>query len=86
MQWQTYVERYPAPVFVGAALVGLLVGRRLARGFAGNGQRVDAGRRGTASPVLSSTRFVTVQADRLGAVQRLVAAARFPRRERSRTG
>lgn len=69
MQWQTYVERYPAPVFVGAALVGLLVGRRLARGFAGNGQEWAPGDAGTASPVLSSTRFVTVQADRLGAVR-----------------
>jgi hypothetical protein len=73
MQWQTYVERHPAPILVGAALVGALVGRRLARGIAGNtaGNGHDAwtaGDAGTASPVLSSTRFVTVKADRLGAV------------------
>jgi hypothetical protein len=36
MQWETYVERHPGPVLVGAALVGLFVGRRIARGLRGN--------------------------------------------------
>jgi hypothetical protein len=73
MQWQTYVERHPAPILAGAALLGLVVGRRLARRRGGNdagpGSQWTAGETGTASPVLSSARFVTVAAaDRLGAV------------------
>ena len=36
MKWQTYVERHPAPILVGAALVGLIVGRRFARRSVGN--------------------------------------------------
>ena len=68
MKWQSYVERYPAPIFVGAALVGLIVGRRFARRSAGNGVAWTPGEAGTVSPVLSSARFVTVKADRLGAV------------------
>ena len=81
MQWQTYVERYPAPVFVGAALVGLLVGRRLARGFAGNGAGVDAGRRwhGVPRPQFHAVRDRPGRPPGSGA--RLVAAARFPRRD-----
>jgi hypothetical protein len=37
MQWQTYVERYPGTILAAAALLGVAVGRRLARGLAGNG-------------------------------------------------
>ena len=33
MQWQTYVRRHPVPILAAAALVGLAVGRRVARGF-----------------------------------------------------
>jgi hypothetical protein len=33
MQWQTYVKRHPVPILAAAALVGLAVGRRVARGF-----------------------------------------------------
>ncbi len=33
MQWQTYVERYPAMILGAAALVGVAVGRRVARGL-----------------------------------------------------
>jgi hypothetical protein len=69
MQWQTYVERHPTPLLVGAAVVGLLVGRRLARRFAGDGQKwTVGGESNPAAPVLSSARFVTVTPDRLGAV------------------
>ncbi len=32
MRWQTYVERYPASMLAAAALVGVAVGRRIARG------------------------------------------------------
>jgi hypothetical protein len=31
MRLQTYVERYPAPVLAAAALIGVAVGRRIAR-------------------------------------------------------
>jgi hypothetical protein len=70
MHWRTYVERYPAPVLVGATAVGLLVGRLLARRIvAGNGgHEWTPGEAGLPSPVRSSARFVTVSADRLGAV------------------
>jgi hypothetical protein len=37
MQWQTYIERYPGTILAAAALLGVAVGRRLARGLAGNG-------------------------------------------------
>jgi hypothetical protein len=36
MQWQTYVERYPAPILAAVALLGVAVGRRIARGFNAN--------------------------------------------------
>lgn len=39
MQWQTYVERYPIPILAAVALVGVAVGRRIARGFNGNADR-----------------------------------------------
>ncbi len=72
MQWQTYVERHPGPVLAGAALLGVVVGRRLARrrgrNELGTGADWTSGETGPASPVLSSARFVTVAADRLGAV------------------
>ena len=32
MQWQTYVERYPATILGFAALAGVALGRRIARG------------------------------------------------------
>jgi hypothetical protein len=35
MQWQTYVKRHPVPILAGAALVGLVVGRRVAQGLNG---------------------------------------------------
>ena len=66
MQWQTYIERHPAPILVGAAVIGLLLGRRL--GTAVHEQAWTASDGGTVAPVLSSTRFVTVKADSLGAV------------------
>jgi hypothetical protein len=69
MQWQTYVERHPTPLLVGAAVVGLLVGRRLARRFTGDGQEWTAGAESNpVAPALSSARFVTVTPDRLGAL------------------
>jgi hypothetical protein len=68
MKWQTYVERHPAPILVGAALVGLIVGRRFARRSVGNELEWTAGEANTVPPVVSSARFVTVGADRLGAV------------------
>ena len=39
MQWQTYVERYPATILGVAALLGVAVGRRIARGIQSNGQQ-----------------------------------------------
>jgi hypothetical protein len=33
MKWQTYVERYPAPILGAAALAGAVLGRRIARGL-----------------------------------------------------
>jgi hypothetical protein len=39
MQWRTYVERYPAPILAAVALLGVAVGRRIARGFHGNADR-----------------------------------------------
>jgi hypothetical protein len=39
MQWQTYVERYPIPILAAVALLGVAVGRRIARGFNGNAYR-----------------------------------------------
>ena len=68
MKWQTYVERHPTPILVGAALVGLVVGRRFARRSVGHDAEWTPSEAGTVSPVLSSARFVTVKADRLGAV------------------
>lgn len=38
MQWQTYVRRHPVPILAAAALVGLAVGRRIARGLNGTAQ------------------------------------------------
>lgn len=32
MQWQTYVKRHPIPILAAAAVVGLAIGRRVARG------------------------------------------------------
>lgn len=49
MQWQTYVERYPAQILGGAALLGLVVGRRVARGLKTNGSRSTTGRHWTSS-------------------------------------
>ena len=37
MHWQTYVERHPGVVFGGAAAVGVVIGRRLARRFSRDG-------------------------------------------------
>jgi len=34
MQWQRYITGHPAPALAGAALLGVMVGRRLARGMA----------------------------------------------------
>jgi hypothetical protein len=39
MQWQTYVERYPIASLAAVALLGVVVGRRVARGFDGNAYR-----------------------------------------------
>jgi hypothetical protein len=36
MQWQTYVERYPAPILAAVALLGVAVGRRIGRGLNAN--------------------------------------------------
>jgi hypothetical protein len=33
MQWQTYVERYPATILGAAVFVGVALGRRIARGL-----------------------------------------------------
>jgi hypothetical protein len=41
MEWQTYLERYPASILAGAALVGAAVGRRIARGVNGRAHRDD---------------------------------------------
>jgi hypothetical protein len=41
MQWQTYVDRHPAPVL--AAFLGVVVGRRLARRLATSGPRLGPG-------------------------------------------
>jgi hypothetical protein len=43
MQWQTYVERYPGTILAAAVLVGVAVGRRLARGLTGNGHPAAEG-------------------------------------------
>ena len=43
MQWQTYVDRHPAPVLAAAALIGVVVGRRLARRIATSGPRLGPG-------------------------------------------
>ena len=64
MQWQTYVERHPAPFLVGAALAGLFLGRRLAR----TPTQWASGEAGTDPLVLSPVRFGTAGGDRLGAV------------------
>jgi hypothetical protein len=39
MQWQTYVERHPIASLAAVALLGVAVGRRIARGFNGNAYR-----------------------------------------------
>ena len=44
MQWQTYVGRYPATILGAAALLGVAVGRRIARGIHSNGRQHDDGR------------------------------------------
>jgi hypothetical protein len=43
MKWQTYVERYPGTILAVAALLGLAAGRRIARGFTGNGHPAAEG-------------------------------------------
>src|SRR4029453_13902627 len=48
MQWQTYVTRHPVPILAAAALVGLAVGRRVARGFE-SGAPHGSGHGGTSS-------------------------------------
>jgi hypothetical protein len=42
MRWQTYLERFPISILSGAALLGLAVGRRIARGRAPGGVRPSA--------------------------------------------
>jgi hypothetical protein len=44
MQWETYVKRHPVPILAAAALVGVVVGRRVARGLNGGAQPVSGGR------------------------------------------
>jgi hypothetical protein len=39
MRWQTYVERYPASMLAAAALLGVAVGRRIARGINASAER-----------------------------------------------
>jgi len=73
MQWQTYVERHPAPILAGAALVGLLVGRRIAHGLTTNGGRAPgrrwtAGAAGVDAVALIPARLDTPGPDRLRAV------------------
>jgi hypothetical protein len=48
MQWQTYVKRHPIPILAAAALVGLAVGRRVARGV-GSGEHHSSGHGWTSS-------------------------------------
>jgi hypothetical protein len=72
MQWQTYVERYPAPILAAVTLLGIAVGRRIARGFNTNGHQ-GHGRQWTsaAAGMDSVTRIparLEPEADRLGAV------------------
>jgi hypothetical protein len=42
MRWQTYLERFPISILSGAALLGLAVGRRIARGPVPGGVRPSA--------------------------------------------
>jgi hypothetical protein len=42
MRWQTYLERFPISILAGTALVGLAVGRRIARGPVPGGVRPSA--------------------------------------------
>jgi hypothetical protein len=39
MRWQTYVERHPAATLAAAALLGVALGRRIARGVNGSEDR-----------------------------------------------
>jgi hypothetical protein len=41
MEWRAYLERYPASILAGAALLGAAVGRRIARGANGRAHRGD---------------------------------------------
>ena len=76
MQWQTYVERHPAPILAGVALVGLVVGRRIARGLTTDGGRGPgrlwmagaAGAAGIDAVALIPARLETPKADHLRAV------------------
>ena len=43
MDWQTYVERYPAAALAGAVVVGLVLGRVVARSFGPNGHGLETG-------------------------------------------
>ena len=49
MHWQTYVERYPVPILAASALLGLTVGRRMARAF--NSSHRGAGHKWAAGDV-----------------------------------
>lgn len=71
MQWQTYVERYPAPILAAVTLLGIAVGRRIARGFNINGHH-GHGRQWTSAAAGSAGIRVTEsrlepEADRRGA-------------------
>jgi hypothetical protein len=48
MQWETYVKRHPVPILATAAVVGVVVGRRVARALDG-GANHDPGQRGWTS-------------------------------------
>jgi hypothetical protein len=70
MQWQTYVERYPAPILAAVTLIGIAVGRRIARGFNRNGDHGHEGQWTSAAASMDSVTRNPAQpeADRLGAV------------------
>lgn len=72
MQWQTYVERYPAPILAAAALVGIAVGRRIAHGLNASGHHGN-GRQWTSpaagmDPVTRIPAQLEPRADRFTAV------------------
>jgi hypothetical protein len=78
MQWQTYLERYPAPILAAVTLVGIAVGRRIARGVNGNGHHghegqwtsaaasMDSVTRNPAQPEADRLRALTASWQRLG--------------------